>query len=329
MNEIKWGIIGCGDVCEVKSGPAFYKIENSSLKAVMRRDAEKAEDFALRHGAERYYTSADDLINDNEVGAIYVATPPNTHKEYAIKAMLAGKPVYVEKPMALSYVECLDMIQVSKKTGQKLFIAFYRRALPYFLKVKELLDSCVIGEILNVEAKYYSAPKNTDKDPTQHTWRINKNIAGGGYFFDMAPHMLDILDFLLGEIETVKGYTQNIAKLYDVEDTISAMFRFKSGVLGTGQWCFVVDESAQQDTIRISGTKGFIEFSTFSFTPIRVESDSIKEECEMEQPEHIEQPLIQTIVDELLGAGNVCPSTMLSAARTARIMDIIIKIEAR
>jgi len=328
INKVKWGIIGCGDVCEVKSGPAFYKIKNSSLVAVMRRDEEKAKDFAERHGVKKYFTNADDLINDASVNAIYIATPPNSHKEYAIKAMQAGKPVYVEKPMALNFSECLDMIQVSKKTGQKLFVAFYRRALLYFLKVRELLDNNTIGDVLCVDARYYCAPKDSDKNPATHSWRIDKRTAGGGYFFDMAPHMLDILDFLLGEIDVVKGFTNNLGHLYSVEDTASAIFKFKSGVLGTGQWCFVTDESAQQDTIRISGTKGFIEFSTFSFSPIRLESDTIKETYLMEQPEHIEQALIQTIVDELRGWGT-CPSTMDTAARTARVMDIIMNVETR
>jgi len=326
MNKIKWGIIGCGDVCEKKSGPAFYKIKHSSLVAVMRRDEDKLKDFAERHDIKKYYTDADELIKDTNVNAVYVATPPNTHKDYAIKSMEAGKPVYVEKPMALNYAECLKMIQVSKKTGQKLFIAFYRRALPYFIKVQEILNDKIIGEPLCVDVRYYSAPQSTDYEPSQHTWRINKRIAGGGYFFDLAPHTLDILDFLLGEIDTAKGYAKNIGHLYSVEDTISAIFRFKSGIQGTGQWCFVADKNAAQDMIRINGTKGFVEFSTFSFSPIKLVSESVTETFEFEQPEHIEQPLIQTVINELRGEGT-CPSTMNSAARTSRIMDIIVNTE--
>ena len=328
MNKVKWGIIGCGEVCETKSGPAFYKIKNSELVAVMRRDEEKARDFAERHKVPKYYTDADKLIADPSVNAIYIATPPSTHKEYTIKALLAGKPVYVEKPMALNFKECLEMIQVANKTKQKLFVAFYRRALPYFLKIEELLNKKSIGEILNVDACYYCAPRATDADPAQQTWRINKQIAGGGYFFDMAPHTLDILDFLLGEIDTVKGYTKNLARLYPVEDTVSAILRFKSGVLGTGQWCFVTDKSAEQDIVRITGTKGYIEFSMFSFAPIKMENDTTSEVYEIERPEHIELPLIQTIVNDLRNWG-VCPSNMDSAARTSRIMDIIINIEVR
>ncbi|GAB6012132.1 Gfo/Idh/MocA family protein [Viscerimonas tarda] len=322
MENINWGIIGCGDVCEKKSGPALYKIDHSALVAVMRRDELKAQDFAGRHNVLKYYTDADELINDPDVNAIYVATPPNAHKEYAIGAMEAGKPVYVEKPMAMNYAECLDMIQASKKTGQKLFVAYYRRSLPYFLKVKEIIASGCMGDILCVDVRYYASAKATDCDRTQHTWRVQKQIAGGGYFHDMAPHTLDILDYFLGEIDTVKGYTANMAGLYAVEDTLSAIFRFKSGVLGTGQWCFVASKDAGQDSVTITGTKACVSFNTFSFKPIQLAVDGKVDFFEPEQPEHIQQPLIQTIVDELRGVGK-CPSTMVSAARTSRIMDVI------
>ena len=140
MDQVKWGIIGCGDVTELKSGQAFNKVPNSSLVAVMRRDAEKAADYARRHQVPTWYDDAEALINDPNVNAIYVATPPDSHADYAIRAMRAGKPVYVEKPMALNSAECEAMNQVSRETGVPLFVAFYRRALPYFLKVKELID---------------------------------------------------------------------------------------------------------------------------------------------------------------------------------------------
>jgi len=324
MNKIiHWGIIGAGNVCEKKSGPAFYKIESSALTAVMRRDEEKAKDFAERHNVSRYYTDAQLLINDPEIDAIYVATPPNTHKEYAIMAMEAGKPVYVEKPMAMNYTECLDMIKVSERTNQKLFVAFYRRALPYFKKVKTLLDEQTIGKILTVQVIHYVKAKDSDLKAQNHTWRVDKNIAGEGYFYDLAPHTLDILDFLLGEIEEAQGYSQNLVGFYDVKDTISAIFKFKSGILGTGQWCFVSSERSVQDTIKITGTEGEITFNTFAFRPIQLAKTTNTESYNIFSPEHIQQPLIQTIVDELRGIGK-CPSTGVSGARTSRVMDMIL-----
>lgn len=323
MKIINWGIIGCGDVCEKKSGPSFYKIEYSNLEAVMRRDQDKVKDYAMRHKVDKYYTDADQLIADPQVNAVYIATPPNTHMKYAIKAMQAGKPVYVEKPMGMNSAECEEMIRTSETTNQKLFVAFYRRALPYFLKVKELLESGVIGNVLTVEVKQYRSPRVSDLTSSDHTWRVNKDIAGEGYFYDLAPHTLDILDFLLGEITDAKGFSANLGQFYEVKDTISAILKFKSGVIGSGRWCFVTSAQTDVDSIIITGTKGEIRFSTFAFSPILLLSDTVSESFDIPLPEHIQQPLIQTIVDELRGVGK-CPSTGVSGARTSRVMDLIL-----
>lgn len=323
MKTINWGIIGAGDVCETKSGPSFYKIEHSKLVAVMRRDLNKVRDYAQRHNVEKYYTDADELIVDPMVDAIYVATPPSTHMLYAIKAMQAGKPVYVEKPMAMNTAECDEMIKTAEITNQKLFVAFYRRALPYFLKVKELLDDGLIGDLLTVDVKQYRSPSESDLTSSTHTWRVDKKVAGEGYFYDLASHTLDILDFLFGEIVEAKGLSTNLGKFYDVKDTVSAIFRFKSGVIGSGQWCFVTSGLTDVDSIVITGTKGEIRFSTFAFTPIQLLSDVGSESFVIPLPEHIQQPLIQTIVDELRGVGS-CPSTGYSGARTSRVMDLIL-----
>lgn len=323
MKIINWGIIGCGDVCEKKSGPSFYKIEYSNLEAVMRRDQDKVKDYAMRHKVDKYYTDADQLIADPQVNAVYIATPPNTHMQYAIRAMQAGKPVYVEKPMGMNSAECEEMIRTSETTNQKLFVAFYRRALPYFLKVKELLESGVIGNVLTVEVKQYRSPRVSDLTSSDHTWRVNKDIAGEGYFYDLAPHTLDILDFLLGEITDAKGFSANLGQFYEVKDTISAILKFKSGVIGSGRWCFVTSAQTDVDSIIVTGTKGEIRFSTFAFSPILLLSDTVSESFDIPSPEHIQQPLIQTIVDELRGVGK-CPSTGVSGARTSRVMDLIL-----
>ena len=120
MQKINWGIIGCGDVTEIKSGPAFNKVPNSSLVAVMRRDAAKAADYAERHEIANWYNDAAKLINDPKVNAIYIATPPDSHEAYALAAMNAGKPVYVEKPMALNYAAAKNMAAVAVEKKNKI-----------------------------------------------------------------------------------------------------------------------------------------------------------------------------------------------------------------
>src|SRR5688572_390850 len=147
---IRWGIIGCGDVCEVKSGPAFRKVEGSSLVAVMRRDAAKARDYAKRHGVARWYTSADEMIADGEVDAVYIATPPGSHEELAKKVAAAGKPCYVEKPMARTHGECVRIIDAFRAARVPLFVAYYRRRLPRFVKAKELIDTGALGRVTGI-----------------------------------------------------------------------------------------------------------------------------------------------------------------------------------
>ena len=317
MKTVNWGIVGCGNVCERKSGPAMYKTPHSALAAVMRRDAEKAADFARRHNVPKSYTDAAALIADPEVDIVYVATPPGTHRELAVQALEAGKPVYVEKPMAMNHAECLEMIAAAEKAGQKLFVAYYRRALPYFLKVKELLDGGSVGQPLTAEVRLLRPERPEDRDPARLPWRLRREVGGEGYFHDLAPHTLDILDFLLGEIADARGCKSNLGGFYDVADTVTAAFRFRSGVTGTGTWCFVAPPSAAEDSVVVTGRKGSVRFSTFDFTPVELVTARGVERFEIAPPEHIQGPLIETIVRELRGEG-VCPSTGVSAARTSR-----------
>src|SRR6185312_1366917 len=155
METIRWGMIGCGDVTEVKSGPAFNKVNNSRLVAVMRRDGQKAKDYAKRHGVPKWYQDANDLINDDEVNAIYIATPPAFHEEYAIAAINAGKPVYIEKPMALNFESANMIAKVAAEKNVKVSVAHYRRGQPLFNKVKQLLEEKIIGNVRFARLQFY------------------------------------------------------------------------------------------------------------------------------------------------------------------------------
>ena len=322
---VKWGIIGCGDVTEVKSGPAFQKTEHSKLVAVMRRNAEKAADYARRHHVAKWYADADQLINDPEVNAIYVATPPGTHADYAIRAMRAGKPVYVEKPMATSFAECLQMLNVSKETGMPLNVAYYRRTLPAYLKVKQLIDEGILGKVLTVSVTLHKAAEERDQNhKTVQNWRVDPKIAGGGLFYDLASHQLDFLDFLFGPITETKGFAYNQAGLYPAEDTVSAVFSFENGVAGTGNWCFVVDKSVEQDQIKISGTKGSINFPCFIHGELELTTAAGTERFNFQNPENISYNLIKNVVLSLKGEEN-CVSTGESAARTNAVLESIVK----
>ncbi|QHT67446.1 Gfo/Idh/MocA family oxidoreductase [Rhodocytophaga rosea] len=321
MKQINWGIIGTGDVTEVKSGPAFNKIAGSKLVAVMRRDAEKAADYARRHGVHTWYSDAQQLINDPQVNAVYIATPPSSHAEYTKLAAAAGKPVYVEKPMAMNYEECTRMIEACEEANVPLFVAYYRRCLPNFVKIKELLNNGTIGEIRCVNIRLFFPPPAITNG--QIPWRINPSISGGGIFYDLAPHQLDLLDYWFGPITAATGMAANQSGVYAAEDIVSAIFSFSNGVLGTGLWCFTVDKSQQTDQGEIIGSKGRITFSFFDLAvPVRVETGSQTDELTFTMPVNVQHPLIQTIVEELQGTGK-CPSTGVSGARTAKVMDDI------
>lgn len=324
MQEINWGIIGCGDVTELKSGPAFNKVGHSRLIAVMRRDAVKAEDYARRHGVPKWYSDGNQLINDPDVNAVYIATPPNTHASYAIAAMKAGKPVYVEKPMARSYQECQEMLRVSEETGMPLFVAYYRRTLPGFLKVKELLDKGAIGKPLMVNIRLHKAYGEKDQDPTAQHWHVDPEISGGGHFYDLASHQFDYLDFLFGPVTEVLGIARNLAGFYKAEDTVSAAFVFNSGVTGTGSWCFVVSPETEEDIIEITGTKGKISLSTFKMDDVKLVTAALSSNFFYKNPENISHNLIQQVVSDLRGEGT-CVSTGISGARTNWVLGEITK----
>ena len=324
MKQIKWGFIGCGEVTEKKSGPAFSLIEGSEVVAVMSRTADRARSYASRHNIKRWYTDASELINDSEVNAIYIATPPSSHPIYAIMAMKAGKPVYVEKPLAASYDDCARINHVARETGVPCFVAYYRRYMPYFLKVKEIINSGIIGVVQNVQIRYSCPPRPEDLDAKNLPWRVKPLIAGGGYFYDMAAHQLDFIQELFGIITHARGYASNRGGLYEAEDTVSGCFQFENGLVGSGSWCFVGHESHIEDRISVLGTRGTLCFSVFSYDPIELHTSDGETVFDIPNPEHVQQPLIEKIVRTLQGV-DTCDCTSISATPVNWVMDRILK----
>ena len=323
LDKVRWGIIGCGDVTEVKSGPAFQKVNQSELVAVMRRTGELAEDYAKRHNVPKWYDKADELINDPDVDIVYIATPPGSHKEYTIKAAKAGKPVYVEKPMARTFAECQEMIAACEEACVPLYVAYYRRAQQRFLKIKELLDNGAVGEVRFVSSTQYQVARQDVLDPDHLPWRVEPELAGGGLFFDLASHTLDILDFLLGPIKSVQGFASNQAGYYRAEDIVTGTYLFESGIHGMGNWCFSAFEDV--DVNEIVGSKGKITFSTFGSEPIVLTTASGTEQWSFDRPKHVHQPLVETIVADLTAGSSKCPSNGVSGARTNWVMGEMVK----
>jgi 1,5-anhydro-D-fructose reductase (1,5-anhydro-D-mannitol-forming) len=318
--QIRWGILGCGDVTEIKSGPAFQKAAGSALVAVMRRNGALAADYAKRHGVPRWYDNADALIADDEVDAVYIAAPPGAHLELALKVCAAGKPAYVEKPMARNHAECRVMVQAFKAAKLPLFVAYYRRGLPRFVKAKELIDAGRLGQITGVTYRQ-SLPGHRNLDPNNLPWRLQAVHSGGGLFLDIGSHTLDILDYLLGPLQNISGAAANLASAHAVEDSVVMHFQTPGKALGVGYWNFA--SCIHEDQIEITGTQARLAMSTFGNDPVRLISSDGEEKFDLPNPPHVHQPLVQLMVDELLGKGK-CPSTGESGARTSAVMDSVL-----
>ncbi|MGB0938201.1 MAG: Gfo/Idh/MocA family protein [Colwellia sp.] len=319
--NIRWGIIGCGAVTEVKSGPAYQKTDGFELLAVMRRNEALAKDFAQRHGVAKYYSCADKLINDKDIDAIYIATPPDTHKLYALSVADAGKICCIEKPLASSYQDSKTILAAFEKAQVPLFVSYYRRSLPRFNKVKELLDKGEIGDIRHISWHLNKAANQTDLSK-KYNWRTDSLIAPGGYFDDLASHGLDLFAYLLGEYKLAKGICLNQQKLYSSFDSITACWAHKSGVTGSGSWNF--GGFSRQDKVIIYGSEGEISFSVFDDEPISVVSKNKQQEITIENPENIQLYHVQNMREQLF-SNHKHPSSGGTAAHTSWVMDQILR----
>lgn len=348
---IRWGIIGCGNVTERKSGPAYQQTAGFLLHAVMRRDAAKAQDYAKRHQVPLWFSDADALINHPEIDAVYIATPPDSHLLYALKVAAAGKICCVEKPMALDGAECAQMIAAFERAGQPLFVAYYRRSLPRFLQVQQWLQQGSIGNIRHVHWAFSRTPNPADVAGASG-WRTDPTKAGGGYFVDLASHGLDLLMFLLGDITDVQGMVLNQQRIYPAEDAVTACWQFAaqpdgSKALGSGFWNFAAE--TRRDEVEIIGSSGSIRFAVFDEVPLQlittaehklaanIAAESHISKCntskssghniislQIDHPTHIQHFHVQNIARHLAGQGQH-PSTGYTAKRATEVMAQILQ----
>jgi 1,5-anhydro-D-fructose reductase (1,5-anhydro-D-mannitol-forming) len=316
---IRWGFIGCGNVTEVKSGPAYRKVKGFDVTAVMCRHLDKAADYAKRHGIDRFYNDADQLIKDVNVDAVYIATPPDSHKAYALKVAAARKPCCIEKPMAPSFRDCQEILASFQKNALPLFVAYYRRSLPRFMQIRHWLNSSEIGIVRHIEWHLVRPPSSKDLEKSYH-WRTDPAIASGGYFDDLASHGLDLFSFLFGEISHASGYSFNQQGLYQAKDAITGSWLHKNGITGSGYWNF--GSYSNEDKACIFGSEGKIEFSVFNNEPIVLINSLGRNEMLIEHPENIQLFHVKNMYDHLKGLSEH-PSTGLTACHTNWVMDSI------
>ncbi|CAI9002340.1 MULTISPECIES: Gfo/Idh/MocA family protein [Pseudomonas] len=319
MSSVRWGMIGCGSVTELKSGPAFYKAPGSALVAVMGRREEAVRDYASRHGIARYYTDAQALINDPEVDAVYIATPPDSHLEYSLMVAAAGKHCCVEKPMALNAEQSALMQRTFERAGLHLFVSYYRRSLPRFQQVRAWLQDGRIGTLRQLTWTLCKPP--AAEDASAANWRTDPSIAGGGYFADLASHGFDLFQYLAGDIVEVAGFTARQAGHYAAEDAVTACWTFSSGALGMGCWNFVADR--REDRVELIGSRGRIQFSVFEDQPLHLEGET-NEVLEVPCHPHIQWHHVVAMNAHIRGEAEH-PSLAIEALKTDRILDKVLQ----
>lgn len=293
---LRWGILGCGNVAEHKGGPPLYSVEDSELIAVMRRDQAKAEDFAERHGAKRAYSDVDKLLSDDEINAIYIATPPNLHCEQTIHAARAGKHILCEKPMAMSVSECQQMVDACHEAGVSLMLAYYRNHYPNIEKMKALMTDGAIGDVVlaRINCTGYYNPNRQDLK----NWRINPEISGGGVLMDIGSHRISLLQYLLGDIASVKGFAETVHLDAVVDDSAVFSLRFGSGAHAVANINWNVGVGV--DDVEVYGTTGCLRCSPLNSGNLTLEtkSDGVQELSQTPLP-HTHTGLVQDFVNHI------------------------------
>jgi predicted dehydrogenase len=288
--------------------------------AVMGRRLDAVTDYATRHGIARVYTDAQALIDDPEVDAVYIATPPDSHHAYSLLVAAAGKHCCVEKPMSLNAGQSREMQKVFADAGLHLFVSYYRRSLPRFQQVRQWLDAGRIGEVRHLTWTLTKAASPVDLAGTDN-WRTDPRVAGGGYFADLASHGFDLFQYLLGDITDVAGFTARQAGLYAAEDAVSASWRFASGATGMGCWNFVADR--REDRVELIGSRGRIRFSVFDEHPVQLDADE-QLSLSIDHHEHIQWHHVLGMNAHIRG-DTQHPAVAGEALKTDWVMDQILK----
>ena len=316
---IRWGFLGCGKVVRTKSGDAFRNVPNSTIEVIRRRNLDAAKESAEYFGAPYWCDRIEELLA-SEIDAVYIATPPGLHYEQAMACLNAGKAVYLEKPFARNYTEAKQLTEAFEEAGVPLYIGHYRRALPRFLKIREMLKSNIIGDVTDID--FYLNRIFSQKE-ADNSWLYNPVLSGGGKYYDIAPHTVDIIQFLFGDITEVQGSARNLGVGCPLENVVEMTFVTEKGVNGKARFCCVADEKS--DRMHVTGTKGTMEFSVHGKTDVIVkdENGTILEQFDLPDPKAVEESMVQSVVEDLLGISK-CESKAKDVLVTYKIIDEVL-----
>ena len=251
---VKWGVIGCGGIAYRRTIPeGIAASPEAELAAVMDVDS----GLARKAGEEfsgKAYGSEDELLKDEEVEAVYVATPAYLHGEQVVKAAEAGKHVLCEKPMGLTLEDCANMIDACKKNNVRLGVGFMMRFHSYHRKAAEMIKAGMLGKITFVRGQL-----SCWYPDMEGAWRQDPARGGGGSLIDMGNHCIDVLEDILGSrVSEVSCFADTLVNNYPVEDTAIVMMKFENGALGVVDSCFSVPDASSKNRLELYGSGGSI-----------------------------------------------------------------------
>lgn len=296
MKKLKWGLIGAGDIARKRIAPALNEIDNCEFVSVSSSRVDSAKEFVKEFGAKKWFADWRELVADNEIDAVYIATPVFLHKEQTILAAENGKHILCEKPMAMNAKECDEMIAACRANGVKLGVAYYRPFYPLIEKVKQILGSNEIGNSIVAQINSFEYFNPTSEHP--RFWLVEKEKSGGGPMMDFGCHRLEVLTNLFGKITEIKTVLGKAAFDRETEDTAIANMRFKSGTFAN----LTVTHAAlePQDTLVVFGTKGSIHIPVLNSGEIRIKTEN-GERTELHAPhKNVHQPLIEDFTNAVL-----------------------------
>ncbi|WP_195376644.1 Gfo/Idh/MocA family protein [Anaerotruncus rubiinfantis] len=317
MQTVNWGMIGCGEVTETKTGPGLYLARDSQLVGITSRTLSRAQAWVDRHGHGRVYENAATLARDPEIDILYVATTPDSHKQYALLAAESGKHCYLEKPIAMNMREAAEIQEAFRKSRTRCFVAHYRRGMGRFKRIRELLLAGEIGRVRCIRIFRSQRAVLPDPKTGKRNWKYDPAYSGGGIFFEGDVHLIDLMDFLVGPLTCWQVCADRLTDAYPAEDLASIILRGQEGVLISGLWDYAAWKP--QDEVEICGDKGLIRFHyADNSSPTILENESGTREICVPEERYVGAPQVQDIVDDLLGRGN-CSSTLDTAMRTMEI----------
>jgi len=260
MKKIRYGIIGFGNFAERAIMPAIRAAKNSELVAIQKRSLEIAKSKAEEHAIPLYFDSVEALIASKEIDAVFIVSANSQHHRETLAAAQAKKHVIVEKPMAVNFLQAKEMIEACEANNVKFMTGHMLRFSPLLKRMKEIVDSGLIGDITFVQSHFVY-----DAQLSKRNWLLDKKNAGGGPLFDIGIHCLDAIRFVLNDDHVMKVYNlmNPLHSETGVEKTSLLSFQFSKGTIGSVYTSY--ETAYRQSFIEFFGTKGSI--SAFYFTP--------------------------------------------------------------